>query len=194
MAKSAINQGMLESHVKAMLKEIGLDIKDPSIAETPRRFAEYLMEYRQPLDLEDVLGAEFSVGEGFHSMVTQSKIPFRMICEHHLLPALGHAAIGYVPSEKVVGLSKLTRLVQAVGTERPSLQEIICDRIADVMEKRLKPKGVIVAIKAEHGCMACRGVNAPGVLTTTSSVRGIFRDVPQARSEFFALIGSDLNR
>ena len=120
-------------------------------------------------------------------MIAQSNIPFRMLCEHHLVPAIGRAAIGYIPNKRVVGLSKLTRLVQAVGTERPSLQEYICDKVADLLFEHIDPKGVIVAIKAEHGCMACRGVNSPGVMTMTSSVKGVFRDVPAARDEFFQL-------
>jgi len=186
------NQATLEKAVVMILN--ALDLKGDGVADTPRRFADYLMEFRQPFKPEEILGEGFVVKDGFHNMVIQTRIPFRMACEHHLLPALGKAAIGYVPSERVVGLSKLTRLVQAAGTERPSLQESICERIADVFEKHVKPKGVCVVIKAEHSCMACRGINSPGVMTITSSVRGIFRDVPQARTEFLDLIQHDMDR
>ncbi len=186
MRKAKRNR-MLED-MDAFLTSAGLDIESEGLQETSRRFTDYLLEFMQPFDAADVLGTEFSLPNGFHSMIVQSEIPFRMICEHHLLPALGTAAIGYVPHKNVVGLSKLTRLVQAVGTEQPGLQETICDRIADLINEHLDPKGVIVVIKAEHSCMACRGVNSPGVMTSSSAVRGVFRDVPAARVEFFNLI------
>jgi len=182
-------QAVIQGHVERVLELLGLDSKSEGLKQTPRRFAEYLMEFNQGLQpIEEALGTTFEMGEGYHSMVAQSKIPFRMICEHHLLPALGHAAIGYIPRDRVVGLSKLTRLVKAAGTNRPSLQEVICDTIADTMVRKLKPQGVIVVLEAEHSCMTCRGIAAPGVITATSAVRGVFRDVPQARNEFFSLI------
>lgn len=172
-----------------VLEVLDMDIKDPSIAETPERFLKYLLEFRQPLDVEALLGKGFALDkDGFHGMVVQSNIPFRMVCEHHLLPATGRAAVGYVPNHHVVGLSKLTRLVQAAGVERPSLQEVICDKVVDILNDHLEPKGVMAIVAAEHGCMACRGVNSPDIITATSSVRGIFRDVPAARQEFFDLI------
>lgn len=168
----------------------GWDMENPSLKDTPARFVRYLEEFHQPIDLEEVLGGGFEnpAGKSSSEMVVQSPIPFRMICEHHLLPAIGHAAIGYLPREKVVGLSKLTRLVQAVGTEKPSLQEAICHRIANLLDDHLQPIGVIVVLQAEHTCMACRGVNSPGVLTTTSAVRGVYRDAPHTREEFFNLV------
>ncbi|KKM88545.1 hypothetical protein LCGC14_1257640 [marine sediment metagenome] len=183
----------MQEHMAQIMDDLGLDAtKEPGLLETPRRFVDYLLEFAQPLRIKEVLGNGFDVDStGSHSMVVQTNIPFRMICEHHLLPAIGRAALGYVPNATVVGLSKLTRLVQAVGTERPSIQEAICDRIANLLDEHLEPKGAIVVLRAEHTCMACRGVNAPGIFTTTSAVRGVFRDVPQARSEFFSLIRAD---
>ncbi len=155
------------------------------LEDTPRRFTEYLLEYMQPFDPAELLKAEFKLS--YAGMVVQSHIPFRMICEHHLLPALGFASVGYIPHKKVVGLSKIARLVQAVGTEKPGLQESVTDRIVDLLNTHLEPRGVICVISAEHTCMASRGVNVPNVMTTTSSITGVFRDVPQAREEFFAL-------
>lgn len=165
---------------------------NPSTKDTPKRFLTYLTEFCQPFKVEDVLGTPFDAEGQYHAMVVQKFIPFRMVCEHHLLPAIGRGAVGYIPINSVVGLSKLTRLVQAVGTEKPGLQEYICDRIADLLNDYLKPKGVIVVLEAEHGCMACRGVNAPGVLTTTASIRGAFYDKPQARAEFYSLVNQNL--
>lgn len=165
---------------------------NPSTQNTPMRFVKYLAEYSQPLDIDKIFGSTFDVEEKHPSMIIQHPIPFRMMCEHHLLPATGSAAIGYVPNDKVIGLSKLTRLVDAVGVEKPSLQEHISDRIMNLMIEHLKPKGVVVVISGEHGCMACRGVNRAGVRTTTSSVHGVFRDVPSARQEFLSLIGTKL--
>lgn len=174
-----------ETHIKAALEIMGMDLDNPSTKNTPARFVKYLAEFFQVIDLEKALGPKFDSPD--NAMVIQSNIPFRMICEHHLLPATGKTAIGYVPHGQVVGLSKLTRLVQAVGTEKPSLQEHICDRIAELLKDHIKPLGVMVVIEAEHGCMACRGINAPGVITTTSVLKGVFRNNSEARQEFLAL-------
>ena len=175
----------IAKHVAAILKLIHLPIDD-STKETPERVARFLAEFRQEFDPEELLGEGFATNT--HNLVTQTNIPFRMVCEHHLLPALGRAAIGYVPNEKVVGLSKLSRLVDAVGTERPSLQEYITERIANILNDHLHARGVIVTTTAEHSCMACRGVAAPGVMTTVSTIKGVFRDNPAAKAEFFQLI------
>lgn len=175
-----------ESQVEAALVLLGMDLKNPSTRDTPARFVRYLKEFFQPIDLIAALGPKFRSPD--NSMVVQSNIPFRMICEHHLLPATGRAALGYIPKGQVVGLSKLTRLVQAVGTEKPSLQEHICHRIAELLTDHIQPLGVMVVIKAEHGCMACRGVNSPKVATSTSVVKGVFLYSPHTKDEFFQLV------
>jgi len=162
-----------------------------SLCGTPRRFLKYLGEFIQPINIDDIFHT-FPIEEKHPGMVIQSRIPFRMVCEHHLLPATGVAALGYVPHERVIGLSKMTRLVQAVGTEIPSLQEHITQRIIDLMDEHLKPKGTMIITKATHGCMACRGVNSPEVVTTSSCVSGIFRDVLSAREEFLSLIQTEM--
>lgn len=190
-------QDDIQYHLREVIRLIGMNPDEEGLIDTPKRIAKFLGEFTIDFDPEEILGAGFSAdtdGSSIHSMVVQSPIPFRMLCEHHFLPALGHAAIGYIPDQKVVGLSKMARLVAAVGTERPSLQEAICERIADMFNEHVRPKGVIVTIGAEHSCMACRGVNAPGVKTYTSAIRGIFRDVPAARQEFFELIRASHER
>lgn len=165
---------------------------DPSTENTANRFVKYLAEFRQPFDTEKVFGSTFEMDDTHPAMVIQTPIPFRGMCEHHLLPMTGVAALGYVPHEKVIGLSKLTRLVDAVGVERPSLQETIAHRIVDLMVEHLKPKGVMLVIKSKHGCMSCRGVSAPGVDTISSVVTGVFRDNVAARHEFMQLIQGNL--
>ena len=158
--------------------------------DTPERFVRYLQEFHQEADPRLILGDLFEGAPkgSIHGMVVQHNIPFRMICEHHLLPAFGKAAVGYIPNGKVAGLSKLTRLVQKMGTAKPTLQELVCEEIADALDNTTQARGTIVVISGEHTCMACRGVNAPHVKTTTSTVRGVFRDVPAAREEFFNII------
>lgn len=182
------------SLVRDALDLLGMecDRAHPSILRTPERWISYLQEFMQPINLEEVLGPEFpaSVEESsIHSMIVQSRIPYAAMCEHHLLPFWGEAFIGYVPNERIVGLSKMARLVDAVSHEKPGLQEAQCEKIADAMFDILKSKGSMVILRATHTCMSCRGVRAEGALTITSCIRGIFRDVPGAREEFLFLAG-----
>ena len=186
MAISTRQTDMQEA-VRSLLVGMGLKPDGEGLKETPRRVVGFLEEFCQPFPSHIWSGVFAS--NGHDGIVAVSNIPFRMICEHHLLPALGYASIGYIPNKLVLGLSKLPRLVDAVGTEKPSLQEYITDRIADLLVENIEPSGTICMIKAEHTCMACRGVASPGVVTTTSSVRGLFRNVPAAREEFFHMIG-----
>lgn len=176
----------MQACVRNLLEGMGLNPDEPGLLETPRRVVSFLEEFVRPFP-SDIWAGVFGA-EGYAGIVALSNIPFRMICEHHLLPALGHAAIGYIPNKKILGLSKLPRLVDAVGTERPSLQEKITDRIVDLLEKHIEPLGTICVIKAEHACVACRGVATPDIITATSSIRGNFRNVPAAREEFFHMI------
>ncbi len=187
-----IRKEMATAMGKVMDKIIPGWESDPSTVDTPLRFAKYLAEYSQPIDIDKIFGSGFDAPEKHPGIVIQTGIPFRMACEHHLLPATGTAALAYIPHTKVLGLSKMARLVDAVGVERPSLQEHIAHRILDLMEEHLKPKGCMIVIKAEHGCMACRGINKPGVNTITSHVQGVFRDNPIARQEAMTLIQREL--
>ena len=186
------NMAILADNVEEILTDFGWDMSNPSVENTPMRFLKYLLEFHKPFDAEKVLGVPFDSPDT--AMVIQDGIPFRMICEHHLLPAVGRAAIGYIPAGKVIGLSKLARLVDAVGTMRPSLQEHINHKIADILEDFLKPKGVMVVLEAEHGCMACRGVYTPGVITRSSVTRGAFLSDWAARYEFLEIAQRGVNR
>jgi GTP cyclohydrolase I len=172
-------------NIEEILLAFGWDMTNPSVENTPMRFLKYLAEFHRPYTVADVLGEPFMSPDS--SMVIQDNIPFRMVCEHHLLPAFGKAALGYIPDGKVVGLSKMARLVDAVGTFKPSLQEHIADRIVNDFNNYLEPKGVMLVIEAEHGCMACRGVNKPRVFTRTSTTKGVFFDNHAARNEFLSI-------
>lgn len=176
----------------AVLETLGFDLTDENFDGTPERFVKYLLEYKKPFDPAKLLKVDFtsthSREAGYKGMIVQSNIPFRTICPHHLLPVLGNCNIGYIPAGRLVGLSKLTRIVQAIGHELPRMQETCTDLIADILEEKLKAKGVIVVVSADHGCMTGRGVRVHDTPTTTSTLRGLFRDVSHAKEEFFNLI------
>lgn len=182
------------SVAEALFEQLGMPKDDPNFTDTPGRWVNYLLEFMQPFDPAKCLETKFPLEkkglDSHRPMVTQTHIPYEAICAHHLVPVLGKAHIGYVPGTHAVGLSKLTRLIQGVAHSMPSLQEDVGDKVADALFEHLEAAGVIVVIQAEHGCMACRGVTRAGIITSTSSVRGVFRDVSQARQEFFQLIAS----
>ena len=121
-------------------------------------------------------------------MILVKDIPFSSICEHHLLPFYGKAHIAYIPAEgRIVGISKLVRVIDIVS-RRPQLQERLTSTVADAINERLTPKGVVVVVEAEHLCMSIRGVNKPGAVTVTSAVRGLFRSNASSREEVMSLI------
>lgn len=175
----------------SVLEVLGFDLTDENFDGTPERFVRYLLEYKQRFDPAQILKTDFahaSPEAGYKGMVAQHNIPFRCICPHHLLPVTGKVHIGYIPADRLVGLSKLTRLVTAVGHELPRMQETVTDMLADLLMTHLQARGVIVVVTANHGCMGGRGVKVHDVPTSTSSVRGLFRDVPSVREEFFQLV------
>lgn len=180
----------IAEHIKAVLELLGHDTSNQGINETPTRVAKFLQEFHQDVDFHALLKAGFEGQHGPDAMVIQQHIPFRALCEHHLLPFFGRASIGYIPEGRVVGLSKLTRLVQAAGTKRPSTQEFVTNMIADALNDVMTPKGVIVITKAVHTCMSVRGINAPDVETSVSALRGVFLLVPAARAEFLSITSS----
>jgi GTP cyclohydrolase I len=158
------------------------------LIETPLRAAkaweEWTSGYNQ--DPAELLKVFEDGAEGCDQMVVVSDIPVYSHCEHHLAPIFGHATVGYLPSSRIVGLSKLNRLVD-VFARRLQVQERMTNQIADALMTHLQPRGVGVVIKARHMCMESRGVKQNGSLTTTSSLHGVFRDDPTVRSEFFSL-------
>ena len=178
-----------EAAVRELLLALGEDPDREGLRETPRRVA---LAYEETfggreVDLPRLLSVGFE--EGHDEMVILRDIPFFSTCEHHLMPFHGIAHVGYVPNGRVVGLSKLARLVDAVA-RRPQLQERLTAQIADIIESSLQTQGVGVAVEAEHLCMQMRGIKKPGSRMLTSAMRGSFRDQDETRAEFLSLVGT----
>lgn len=184
-----VDRARAEAAVRELLLALGEDPEREGLRDTPRRVA---AAYEETLGGREVdLPALLAVGfeEGHDEMVILRDIPFFSTCEHHLMPFHGIAHVGYVPSGRVVGLSKLARLVDAVA-RRPQLQERLTTQIADMLEQTLQPQGVGVAVEAEHLCMQMRGIKKPGSRMLTSAMRGSFRDQGATRAEFLSLVGT----
>jgi GTP cyclohydrolase I len=182
-----IDQDKIKRAVHDILIAIGEDPSREGIKETPRRIAEMYAEVFSGMkeDPREVLSVGFE--EGHNEMVILKDIPFYSMCEHHLLPFYGMAHIGYIPKGRVVGASKLGRVVEILA-KRPQLQERLTTQIADTIVEALQPQGVAVVIEAEHLCMTMRGVKKPGSNIVTSAMRGSFRTRAVTRTEFLSLI------
>jgi GTP cyclohydrolase I len=180
----------IERAVRMLFEAIGEDPDRPGIVDTPARVAREYDEIFAGLlvDPADVLSVVFD--EHHDEIVMMRDIAFNSMCEHHLVPFSGHAHVAYLPnvSGQVTGLSKLARLVD-VCAKRPGLQERMTTMIADTLERKLEPRGVMVVVEARHLCMEMRGIRRSGAETVTSTVRGTFRDDPRTRAEAFALLG-----
>jgi GTP cyclohydrolase IA len=174
--------------VTDLLSALGQDIDREHIRDTPRRVASAYAELltARPFDL-----TTFPNDEGYDELVLCRDVPFHSLCEHHMLPFRGVAHIGYLPGGRILGLSKLARVVELFA-RRLQVQERLTMQIADWLCEQLDPKGVGVVIEAEHMCMSLRGVQASGVITATSSMRGALRDDQRARAEFMSLVGTRL--
>ena len=178
-----------EAAVRELLVALGEDPDREGLIETPRRVVAAFEETFGGRDVD--IPALLSVGfeEGHDEMVILRDVPFFSTCEHHLIPFHGVAHIGYVPSGRVVGLSKLARLVDAIA-RRPQLQERLTAQIADMLMKTLQPQGAAVAVEAEHLCMQMRGIKKPGARMLTSAMRGSFLEQQETRAEFLSLVGT----
>lgn len=175
-----------------LLDAIGEDVERPGIVDTPKRVAKmWLHELASGIGVNPGERLMRTFEEGHDEMVVVKDIPFYSYCEHHLVPFFGVAHIGYVPDGgRVIGLSKLPRMLMDIA-RRPQVQENITTAVADTIMEHLKPMGCGVIINAEHLCMSMRGVEKPGTKTTTSALRGVFRDKPEVRQEFLSLIKID---
>jgi len=184
-----VDKKMIAEGVKMMLKGIGEDIKREGLVGTPERVADMYEEIFSGIDIDPAseLGPMFD--ENHDEIILVKDISFYSICEHHLVPFVGKAHIAYAPNKsgKVIGLSKLTRVLEIVA-KRPQIQERMTTIIANTIMEKLRPRGVMVIIDAEHLCMSMRGVKKPNTLTVTSAVRGLFKDNPASRSEVLSLI------
>jgi GTP cyclohydrolase I len=177
----------VERAVRDLLKAVGEDPEREGLAGTPRRVADMFREvfaglHEDPAGLLDV-----TFDERHEEMIVLRDIPFYSMCEHHLLPFSGIAHVAYIPRGRVVGISKLARVVDCLA-RRPQLQERLTSQIADLIEERLQPRGVAVVVKAEHLCMTMRGIKKPGSKVVTSATRGGFRAREATRMEFLALL------
>ncbi|HEX7355552.1 MAG TPA: GTP cyclohydrolase I FolE [Mycobacteriales bacterium] len=173
-----------ERAVADLLVALGADLADPQTRETPRRVA---AAYAELLTAPEFCPTSFANEEAYDEMVVCRDIPFRSLCQHHLLPFCGVAHVGYLPGGRILGLSKLARVVETYAA-RLQVQERLTKQVADWVERELHPQAVGVVVQAEHLCMSLRGVRAHGANTVTSALLGRLRDDPRSREEFFRLI------
>lgn len=183
-----VNKDKVREAVTMLLEALGEDITREGLKDTPDRAARMYEEILAGYDCD----ASMHLGRQFEycnsgDYVLEKDITFYSLCEHHMLPFFGKVHIAYVPSEKIVGLSKLARTVE-VFARRLQVQERLTDQIADAVSEQLSAKGVLVVIEAEHTCMTMRGVKKPGSVTLTSSARGCFKDDKNLRNEVMQLI------
>jgi len=179
-----------EEAVRELIRWIGDDPAREGLMDTPRRVVDAYLEYFRGYEEnpEVYLTRTFEQVGGYDEIVLLREIPFHSHCEHHMAPILGKAHVAYLPRDRVVGISKLARVVHAYA-KRLQVQERLTAEIADCIQKVLDPVGVAVVVEATHACMTCRGVETPGVIMTTSRMMGIFRDDEKARQEVLKLIG-----
>jgi GTP cyclohydrolase I len=184
-----INKAKIEKAVASIIDAIGEDSKREGLLGTPRRIAEMYAEVFAGIDDDPRTELRIGFEEGHREMVILKDIPFYSMCEHHFLPFYGLAHVGYIPNGRVVGASKVGRVIEILA-KRPQLQERLTTQIANTMVEVLEPKGVAVVIQAEHLCMTMRGVKKPGSNIVTSAMRGLFQKSPLTRSEFLSLVQS----
>ena len=179
-----------ENAVRTLIRWAGDDPNREGLRDTPARvvraYEEFFAGYTA--DPTEILARTFSEVDGYDEMIVMNDIRFESHCEHHMVPIIGKAHIGYLPDKRVVGISKLARLVE-VYAKRLQIQEKMTVQIADTLQTVLQPKGVAVVIEAAHQCMTTRGVHKPGVALVTSRMLGAFRDDSSTRREFLGIIG-----
>jgi GTP cyclohydrolase I len=178
-----IDPAAVERAARDLLRGLGADVDADGLEETPRRMAEAYAELLTPHAFRPTT---FPNDEGYDELIVARAIPFHSLCMHHLLPFQGVAHVGYLPGERIIGLSKLGRVVEFFSRDL-QIQERLTTQVADWLERELEPKGVGVVLEAEHMCMSLRGVQKLGAQTLTSSLRGLVRDDPRTRQEFLTL-------
>jgi GTP cyclohydrolase IA len=183
----------IERAVREILIAVGEDPDREGLLETPARVSRMFAELTSGLRTDSRRHLERVFPEQYDELVLVRDISFNSLCEHHLLPFMGVAHIGYLPRGKVVGLSKLARVIEEIS-HRPQVQERMTQQVADLLQSELDPKGVVVVLEATHTCMTIRGVRKPGSLTLTSAVRGLFKTNQSSRAEVMALINGRESR
>lgn len=182
-----VDHGRIERAVREILAAVGENPDREGLLETPARVARMYAEMFAGLHLDPREHLKKFFTENYDEVVLVKDISFCSMCEHHLLPFIGHAHLAYVPSGKVLGLSKLARVVEVVA-RRPQVQERMTQEIAQLLESELGAKGVAVVVEASHSCMTIRGIKKPGSLCVTSSMKGLFRSNVSSRAEVMQLI------
>jgi GTP cyclohydrolase I len=187
---SAADVAAAEGHVRGILGFLGEDVEREGLLETPARVVRAMSEHfaGYGVDPAQYLAKTFEEVEGYDELVLVSDIELFSHCEHHMVPFVGHAHVAYIPDGRVVGLSKVARVVD-VYAKRLQVQEKLTKQIADAIQRHLKPQGVAVIVQCQHFCMCYRGVKKPGSWTTTSKLHGLFLKDAAARMELFTLIG-----
>jgi GTP cyclohydrolase I len=181
-AHREIDHAAVERAARELLRALGADVNAEALRETPRRVADAYAELLTP---QPFRATTFPNDEGYDELIVARAIPFHSLCMHHLLPFRGVAHIGYLPRERIIGLSKLGRVVELYARDL-QIQERLTTQIADWLQRELEPKGVGVVLEAEHLCMSLRGVQKIGAQTVTSALRGQIRDDAATRQEFLA--------
>lgn len=186
---SDVSREEAENAVRTLLRYAGDDPTREGLLDTPKRVAkaygEWFSGYEQ--DPREILSRTFSESNGYDEIILLSNIDFQSHCEHHMVPIIGVAHVGYLPKDKVVGISKLARIVE-LYSKRLQIQEKMTRQIADAISEVLDPLGVAVVVEAKHHCMTTRGVRKSNVTMTTSAMYGRFRENPETRAEFLTLI------
>lgn len=178
-----VDRPRAEGAARELLRALGADLDEEGLRETPRRMVDTLIELLTP---ERFNFTTFPNHAGYDELIVVRDIPFQSLCMHHVLPFHGVAHIAYLPRERIVGLSKLARVVELFAREL-QLQERLTVQVAGWLQKELEPKGVGVVLEAEHLCMSLRGVQKPGARTVTSALHGLVRDDARTRDEFLSL-------
>jgi GTP cyclohydrolase I len=171
---------------RVFLEALGVDLTRDGMVETPARMARAYAELLAPRAFR---ATTFANDEGYNQMVVVKDIPLRSLCEHHMFGFIGVAHVGYLPEDRILGLSKLARLVEYFALRQPQVQERLTEQIVDWLDTKLAPRGAGAVLEAEHLCMTMRGVQAPGTRAITSALRGVLLEETRTRVEFFSLTG-----
>lgn len=185
VSDSGIQVKRAEAAVSELLAALGRDVSDPNLQETPRRVVASFVEQLTPREFSMTT---FANDDGYDELVLVRDIPFHSLCEHHLLPFRGVAHVGYLPGDRIVGISKLARTVELFSRDL-QVQERLTKQIADYLEDKLQPRGVGVVLEAEHMCMTLRGAQAAGSITTTSTFKGALTKDSALRRRFLPALG-----
>lgn len=185
---SHVDHARIEAAMKEILLAVGEDPERDGLRDTPARVARMYAEVLSGHELDPARHLEVTFEEDHHEMVVVKDIPFESLCEHHMMPFIGRAHVAYVPNGRIVGLSKIARVVEEYG-RRLQVQERLSSQVADLLWEKLQPQGVGVVMEATHTCMTMRGVRKPGAAMVTSAVRGTFKTREATRAEFMSFIG-----